>query len=125
MTSRSNQEQPQATEGSFLAGKGQGLEDDSRTSRMTLPTIVLRLQKRIDADWEGTTVVVSVTDQDLIQVAFHMETVDSERGVIAYMNVLGKDVDLLGSWGLRKVSQLWGMKRDFSAEVSTDRSVAE
>lgn len=126
MTSRTSQEQPQATEGSFLAGKGQGLEDDSRTSRMTLPTIVLRLQRRIDADWEGTTVVVSVTDQDLIQVAFHMETVDSERGVIAYMNVLGKDVDLLGSLGLRKVSQLWGMKRDFSAEVNTDgRSVAE
>jgi len=125
MQSRSSQEAPKATEGSFLAGKGQGLEDESRTSRMTLPTMVLRLQKRIDADWEGTTVVVSVTDQDLIQVAFHMETVDSERGVTAYMNVLGKDVDLLGSLGLRKVSQLWGMKRDFSAEVSAHGAIQE
>merc|ERR1719229_219557 len=34
------------------------------------------------------------------------------------MNVLGKDVDLLGSLGLRKVSPLWGFKRDFSAELS-------
>jgi len=105
---------------SFLAGKGRGLEDDSRTSRMTLPTIVLRLQKRVDADWEGTTVVVSATDQDLIQIAFHMETVDSERGVMAYMNVLSKDVDLIGSLGLRKVSQLWGMMRDFSAEMAPE-----
>jgi len=121
MSARSDSgERPLATEGSFLAGKGRGLEDDSRASRMILPTVVDRLQRRVDADWEGTTVIVNVTDQDLIQISFHMETVDSERGVIAYMNVLGKDVDLLGSLGLKKVSQLWGMKRDFSSDVSLD-----
>lgn len=112
-------EQPRAAgaEASFLAGKGRGLEDNSRTSRMTLPMIIQRLQKRVEVDWEGTTVVVSATDQDLVQVAFHMATVDSERGVLAYMGVLSKDVDLLGSLGLRKVSQLWGMKRDFAADL--------
>lgn len=105
------------SEASFLAGKGRGLEDNSRTSRMTLPVIVQRLQKRVEQDWEGTTVVVSATDQDLVQVAFHMETVDSERGVLAYMSVLSKDTDLLSGLGLRKVSQLWGMKRDFSTDL--------
>lgn len=100
---------------SMLAGRGKGLEDNSLSSRKTLPTMVLRLQKRVDEDWEGSTVVVSATDQDLVQVAFHMHTVDSERGVVAYMGVLSKDVD--GSLGLRKVSQLWGMKRDFSDEL--------
>mmetsp|Transcript_128659 Transcript_128659/g.223042 ORF Transcript_128659/g.223042 Transcript_128659/m.223042 type:complete len:430 (-) Transcript_128659:66-1355(-) len=109
----------QSTEVSFLAGKGSGLEDGSRMSRMTLPLIVQRLQKRLDVDWEGTTVVVSATDQDLIQIAFHMATVDSERGVAAYMNVLSKDVELLGSLGVRKVSQLWGMRRDFSNEMGS------
>jgi len=113
---------PVPSEASFLAGRGKGLEDNSKGSRMMLPTIVLRLQKRLEADWEGTTVVVSATDQDLIQIAFHMDTVDSERGVVAYMSVLSRDADLLGSMGLRKVSQLWGMKRDFSAELG---SVAE
>merc|ERR1712232_364696 len=86
---------------------------------MTLPVMVQRLQKRIDADWEECTVVVSNTDQDLVQIAFHMATVDSERGVLAYMNVLSKDVELLGTLALRKVSQLWGMKRDFSNEMIT------
>merc|ERR1719265_2111282 len=105
-------------EQSFLAGRGSGLEEGSRMSRMSLPVIVQRLQKRLDEDWEGTTVVVSATEQDLIQIAFHMATVDSERGVLAYMNVLSKDVDLLGSLALRKVSQLWGMRRDFSTEIS-------
>jgi hypothetical protein len=99
--------------GSFLAGIGRGLEDDSRTSRMMLPTIVQRLQKRITADWEGTAVVVSATDQDLLQVAFHLESVDCERGVLAYMGVFSKDVEL-GNLGLRKVSQLWGMSRTFA-----------
>merc|ERR1712139_360422 len=32
-------------------------------------------------------------------------------------NVLSKDVELLGTLALRKVSQLWGMKRDFSNEM--------
>lgn len=103
-------------EASFLAGRGRGLEDNSRSSRMTLPIIVNRLQKRVDEDWEGSTVVVSATDQDLVQIAFHMHTVDSERGVKAYMGVLSKDVELVGASGLRKVSQLWGMTRDFRDE---------
>merc|ERR1740127_114971 len=84
---------------------------------MMLPQIVEQLQQRLDDDWDDTTVVVSATDQDLVQVAFHMATVDSERGVLAYMNVLAKDVDVIGSLALRKVSQLWGMRRDFSNEM--------
>lgn len=100
----------------FLAGKGNGLDDDSRGSRMTLPTIVERLQKRIASDWEGSTVAVGVTDQDVVQVAFYLATVDSTRGVHAYMNVLAKDVDVLGNLGLRKVGQLWGHTRDFAQE---------
>jgi hypothetical protein len=108
---------PMASEGAFCAGRGKGLDDDSRMSRMKLPLIIKRLQKRLDEDWDDTTVVVSATDQDLVQVAFYMASVDSERGVLAYMNVLSKDVDLLGDLGLRKVSQLWGMKRDFTREL--------
>lgn len=121
-----SQERPQvSSESSFLAGRGRGLEDGSRSSRMTLPTIVQRLQTRLDLDWEGTTVVVSATDQDLVQVAFHMATVDSERGATAYMGVLSKDVDLIGTLGLRKVSQLWAMKRDFSAEMDVSGSICQ
>merc|ERR1711971_545137 len=39
-----------------------------------------------------------------------------------YMNVLSKDVDLLGNLGLRKVSQLWGMRRDFSGHDEDARA---
>merc|ERR1719434_476698 len=88
---------------------------------MMLPQIVEQLQQRLDDDWDDTTVVVSATDQDLVQVAFHMATVDSERGVLAYMNVLAKDVELLGNLALRKVSQLWGMRRDFSNEMNASK----
>ena len=30
---------------------------------MTLPVMVQRLQRKVDIDWEGSTVVVSATDQ--------------------------------------------------------------
>jgi len=101
---------------SFVAGRGCGLEDRGRSSRMQLPVIISRLQQWVQADWEGCTIVISPTEQDLIQIAFRMDTVDSERGVLAYMSVLAKDIDLLGSLGVRRVSQLWGMKRDFVPE---------
>merc|ERR1711920_231269 len=55
----------------------------------------------------------------------HMATVDSERGVMAYMSVLSKDVELIGNLGLRKVSQLWGMTRDFSTEMGDETQNAE
>jgi hypothetical protein len=111
------------SETSFLAGKGKGLEDNSRGSRMMLQIIVQRLERRLAADWEGTNVAVLQTPEDLVQVAFQMATVDSERGVLAYMNVLSKDGDLLGPAGLRKVSQLWGMKRDVSADAQPNDSL--
>eukprot|EP00746_Dinoflagellata_sp_MGD_P165764 gnl/MRDRNA2_/MRDRNA2_95230_c0_seq1.p1 gnl/MRDRNA2_/MRDRNA2_95230_c0~~gnl/MRDRNA2_/MRDRNA2_95230_c0_seq1.p1 ORF type:complete len:470 (+),score=84.39 gnl/MRDRNA2_/MRDRNA2_95230_c0_seq1:80-1489(+) len=107
--------------GAFCAGRGTGLDDDSRMSRMKLPLMIKRLQKRLDEDWDDATVVVSATDQDLVQVAFYMGSVDSERGVLAYMHLLSKGVDLLGDLGLRKVSQLWGMKRDFTQELQMKR----
>jgi len=106
--------------GPFQSGSGQGLDNDSRQSRMMLPTIVARLQRRLEEDWDDTNVVVSATDQDLVQIAFHMAEVDSERGVMAYMNVLAKDNELLNEWGLRKVSQLWGAKRDFTQELQME-----
>merc|ERR1711924_543548 len=39
---------------------------------------------------------------------------DSEKGVLAYMSILAKDTDLVGNLGLRKVSQLWAVHRDFT-----------
>merc|ERR1719333_1957911 len=41
------------------------------------------------------------------------------------MNVLCKDNDLMGPLGLRKVSQLWGMKRDVSSEVQVSTASEE
>lgn len=109
----------------FLTGKGSGLEDDSRTSRMTLPNVVSHLQKRVDADWEGSKVVVITTEQDLVQVAFQTDTVDSERGMMAYMNILSKDVEFIGSAGLRKVSSVWGTQREFPTDDNDSASTAK
>ena len=95
----------------FLGGRGHGLEDDSRTSRMTLPMMREELQHRLCSDWPGLRVVVSCTPQDLIQVAFDLNTADSERALLGYMNVLAKEADFLCTRGLRKVSQLWGVRR--------------
>merc|ERR1712194_180463 len=43
---------------------------------------------------------------------------------MGYMGVLAKDVDLIGNLGLRKVSQLWAMQRDFSAEMANSGTLS-
>eukprot|EP00397_Hematodinium_sp_SG-2012_P044195 GEMP01049304.1.p1 GENE.GEMP01049304.1~~GEMP01049304.1.p1 ORF type:complete len:394 (+),score=90.46 GEMP01049304.1:179-1360(+) len=99
---------------SFRVGKGQGLNDDGKMSRAGMqPKIKQWLQEKMDTDWDDATVVVSFTDQDMVQIAFYMGSVDSERGVLAYMNILAKNDDLVNSLGLRKLSQLWGVTRTF------------
>ncbi|CAK0808742.1 unnamed protein product, partial [Prorocentrum cordatum] len=107
---------------SFLAGRGRGLNDDSRGSRMTLRDTVQKLNRRVSQDWEGTTVSVAATDQDVLQVAFHLGTVDAEHGVHAYMHVLSKDTAVLGQLGLRKASQSWGVRRDFPSRVPREET---
>jgi len=59
---------------------------------------------------------VTANEQDLVQVAFYEATLDSERGALAYMNILLRQ-DLCCELGLRKVPQLWGRKRDFREEL--------
>lgn len=100
----------------FLAGPSKPLADPS-TIRSRLPEMLRRLQGRVDEDWEDCTVVVTANSQGLVQVAFYEETLDSELGALAYMNVLSRDPLINEECALRKVTQLWGVKRDFSEEL--------
>jgi hypothetical protein len=99
----------------FICGKSQVLNDD-RQQKGRLPTAIRLIQQRLDADWADCTIVVTANEQDLIQVAFYEATLDSERGALAYMNIMLRQ-DLCCELGLRKVPQLWGRKRDFREEL--------
>lgn len=106
---------------SFRAGRGAGLNDDGKFSRVGVqPQIVHKLQDKLNEDWDDVTVLISVTEQDMVQIAFEMKSVDSERGVMAYMNILSKDCELVNALGLRKVSQLWGVQRTFPSALLND-----
>lgn len=100
---------------SFRTGRGQGLNDDGKMSRVGVQSQVIRkLQEKLNEDWDDVTCVVSVTEQDMVQVAFLMSEIDCERGLHAYMSILAKDCELINALGLRKISQLWGVTRTFS-----------
>jgi hypothetical protein len=99
----------------YVGGRSQVLNDD-RQQKGRLPTAIRLIQQRLDADWADCTIVVTANEQDLVQVAFYEATLDSERGALAYMNILLRQ-DLCCELGLRKVPQLWGRKRDFREEL--------
>lgn len=57
----------------------------------------------------------------MVQIAFLLSTVDSERGLMAYMSILSKNDECINSLGLRRVSQMWGVTRVFpKAAEDTD-----
>jgi len=59
--------------------------------------------------------VVHVTGQDLIEISFFLGSVDSETGVLQYMNIFAKDV-LMDRYGIKRISQMWGIKRQFAED---------
>jgi len=100
---------------SFRTGRGSGLNDEGKMSRVGIRSqVTQKLQEKLDEEWDDATVVVSVTELDMVQIAFLLSTIDSEHGLHAYMNILAKDCEIVNSLGLRKMSQLWGVTRTFS-----------
>jgi len=100
----------------FLAGKGKGLNDNARYSKQQLEFIIKKLRDKLTRDWMGSVLAVHATAEDLIEISFLLETVDSELGLFCYMSLLAKDDWLVDHFGLRKLSQLWGVKRQFAEE---------
>lgn len=108
------EEQGVPQNGVFRCGKGQGLNDEGRNSRQQLGHIIVKLRDKLTVDWSGCVTAVHATADDLVEISFLMEGLDSELGVFCYMNLLAKSSWLVDCFGLRKLSQLWGVKREFS-----------
>ena len=77
-------------------------------SLLTHSTLILRIVVR--RDWEDYEFEALATEDDLICIRFSMETVDSERGLKAYMNVLAASNSSIQKFQLQRVIEDWGTK---------------
>ena len=64
----------------------------------------------LEQDWEGYVFEVSLTDDDNIAIRFETISVDSERGLVAYMNVFARTHVLMSKYSLTKLTEDWNAK---------------
>lgn len=77
------------------------------TNRACMPDIMRGLAREIDQDWEDAEFQIFRDEEDLVVVEFNIESLDSEKGLLAYMNMLTQTNEVVSENGLSKVVELW------------------
>merc|ERR550537_285625 len=81
--------------GPFVPSGHSRFSDKDKTldmpTRTVLPQIVEEVHRILSDDWIDTEFSVLATEEDTIIARFKLDTVDSEKGLVAYMNVLARD----------------------------------
>ena len=72
-------------------------------SRASMPYMVDKLREAIEEDWSEYAFLVCSTDDEHLVVRFELSTLDSEPGLVAYMNMFARSNKVVNKLLLRKV----------------------
>jgi hypothetical protein len=78
-----------------------------KPTRAHVPDIMRSLAGTLDQDWDDAEYQVFRDEEDLIIIEFELSSLDSVKGLQAYMNILEHTNDIISSHGLSKVVELW------------------
>lgn len=95
-----------------LAGRVKGQMNEASTempNRQQLPHIVDALRKAVHDDWEEYNFLVCATDDEHVVIRFEMATLESEPGLVSYMNVFSRTSSIVSEWRLKKVVEDWNV----------------
>lgn len=91
--------------GAFVpSGMGHTLEKPTRT---TLPQMVQEIHRVVSEDWSDYRFSVLATEEDTIVIRFDLKTIESEKGLVAYMNVMARSNMVVQKYCLKKVVEDW------------------
>lgn len=102
-------EQSKILHGPFKPNTDKTLQSSNRNEAL-LPDMMRLLATLIDEDWTDTEFQIYRDEEDLIVIEFELESVDSEKGLLAYMNRIISLNDEVSQYALSKVSELWNHK---------------
>jgi len=94
------------------AGRVKGATGEAATERpghASMPEIVEFLRRSIEADWEDYTFIVCATDDEHVVIRFELSTLDSEPGLVAYMNIFARTDLTVNKYLLKKVVEDWNV----------------
>ena len=87
-----------------------GTKPLEKPSRKLLPDIVKEIHDVMTQDWSDYSFDVLATEDDNVAVRFDLTTVDSEKGLLAYMNVMVSSNEVVQKYLLKKVVEDWDTK---------------
>ena len=94
------------------SGRVKGLVGQSASEipgRQNLPEIVDLLRSSIEEDWEEYGFIVCSTDDEHLVIRFELSTLDSEPGLVAYMNIFARTNEVVAKYMLKKVVEDWNV----------------
>lgn len=85
--------------------------DVDAVMRKMAPEIIQELHDVIAADWQGVDFAIVVTEDENLAVRFtEAATIECERALVAYMNVLARSHRVPSKYKLQKVAEDWNAK---------------
>ena len=78
-------------------------------NKKQLPDMVGEIKRHIINDWSDINFIIGTNPDDLIEIRFDSNSIDSIKGLHTYMNNLINLNDLLIKYQLRKISEYWGL----------------
>ena len=88
-------------------------ENDRLTGEKPTPAalddIIHEFVRLLRSDWADSDFTISIRDEHIV-VAFLLETVDSDEGLLAYMNILCRCNEMLNKHKLKKVVEQWNVR---------------
>ena len=84
----------------------------STISKSRLEEIVECLKRLLLSDWNDVNFVIGTNPNDLIEIKFDMNTVDTLQGLHAYMNTMLNTNDEVIRFQLRKLPRYWGYREE-------------
>ncbi len=78
-------------------------------NKQHLPEIVGMLKRNLLADWSDINFVIGTNPEDFIEMRFDSQSLDSPKGLHAYLNNQVNLNEFLLKYQLRRVTQYWGV----------------
>ena len=87
----------------------QSVKSLKQPNKLHLPEMVGTIKRHLLADWSDINFIIGTDPDDFIEMRFELKSLDSPKGLHAYLNNLVNSSDLLTKYQLKRVSEYWGL----------------
>lgn len=81
-------------------------------NKKALPEMVGYIKRNLLTDWSDINFIIGSNPEDYIEIRFDNDSLDSVKGLHAYMNTLINTNDIMIKYRLRRIIEFWDHKSE-------------